>query len=778
VALVLCFVCVLVAGTAGTATATRNVSSCTTIDTAGEYQINRTITNGTTGACVEITTGDVVLDGQGNVVDGTNDTAGSVGVDVRSGSGVSNVTVRNVTTENWATEIAVGGNVNSATIADANASANGERGLRINGSDATVTDTLVARNGPTAVNPVAVEIRGDGATFDNVTVRDNSGEAINAFATVTVRNSTIEDHPGNAVELFGSANGSVITNTTFTDVRRSLRAGPTIDDLVVNHTTVINQTAGIDLRGNSATVEGVTVRDSSDGIRVSGRRTTIANTTVRNSTTGYATDAADVTIRNSTAVNNSKIGFDADTGSADSLYVNLDATANGDGYQLAGQNNTLRDSTALRNDVGIDFFVGGRNVSVVNVTVRNSSTHGIYTVPRLLGEGVAPPTDTLVRNTTVVDSGTRGLTLAFADNVTGENVTLGSTTADFEATDVNVSDVSPSAAPAAPSGQRGVGTYVDASNTTADGYLDLTVEYRQSAVSGVDEGSLAYWSYDGSWTERGGTLDAGANTIRFNFTSFSTLAPLGQPPSTDDDRSPPTDDGGQSPSTDDDDDSDAALDAATVTDGEAAVSFGAGSDVPRVSFSGLDDGDTVTVRQLGASPDGVPDPENTVLTAVDIETPDTTGAVTVRITVSRGLLDRRAADPSDVVIERYDGEADGWVVYDPTVDTTLSSGGARFEVTVEDFSVFAVTVRTNGSATTATATPTPTATATATATATRATTERTDTPTATPTATPGDGTPTEAGTPTPTTGGGAGFGLVTGLVGLLAAALLLGHHRL
>ncbi|UOO93940.1 right-handed parallel beta-helix repeat-containing protein [Halococcus dombrowskii] len=100
-------VVVLVAATAGTVSAqqagnTTTVNSCRTIDSSGQYALTGTVTgdlDDPNAACIEITAGNVTLDGQGHTVAGTG--AGH-GVEIDGSRGpVTNVTVENLQAHNW-----------------------------------------------------------------------------------------------------------------------------------------------------------------------------------------------------------------------------------------------------------------------------------------------------------------------------------------------------------------------------------------------------------------------------------------------------------------------------------------------------------------------------------------------------------------------------------------------------------------------------------------------------------------------------------------------------
>lgn len=84
----------------------KQISSCSTIDEPGRYELTSEITNGggtrISQSCIEIRSGNVILDGNGHVIDGRG-TSHTIGVAVRTSENSSNKEVRieNVTVTDW-----------------------------------------------------------------------------------------------------------------------------------------------------------------------------------------------------------------------------------------------------------------------------------------------------------------------------------------------------------------------------------------------------------------------------------------------------------------------------------------------------------------------------------------------------------------------------------------------------------------------------------------------------------------------------------------------------
>lgn len=95
----------------GTAAAQTDIGSCTSVSSSGSYEVPDRIDTAVPGFCVDVDTGDVVIDGKGNVINGTG-APGSVGLNVQPPSPtnpISNITVRNLTVTNFETGVNIEG---------------------------------------------------------------------------------------------------------------------------------------------------------------------------------------------------------------------------------------------------------------------------------------------------------------------------------------------------------------------------------------------------------------------------------------------------------------------------------------------------------------------------------------------------------------------------------------------------------------------------------------------------------------------------------------------
>lgn len=76
-----------------------DISACQVISSSGEYNLVNNILDSSSTACIEITTSNVILNGNGHIIDGIN-TANTYGIKIY-GSSINNVTIKNVNISNW-----------------------------------------------------------------------------------------------------------------------------------------------------------------------------------------------------------------------------------------------------------------------------------------------------------------------------------------------------------------------------------------------------------------------------------------------------------------------------------------------------------------------------------------------------------------------------------------------------------------------------------------------------------------------------------------------------
>jgi len=538
-------------------TAATTITACEDISSPGLYELGNDL-SASSGDCIDILASDVILDGMGYTVDGGSS---SFAINVQASSTLSNVTVRNVSV----TAAARGINVDDATdvhVEGVHAYQN-DRGIQFNDvKQSFINDT----NASNASSGAGILFFGGSnyVTVDNATVTDNPDNGIEVSSTnITITGSLIEDNGnpsdtrlGAGIDL-SSTSDVFVTNNRIKNNSYGVDESLTSTDILVQNNSITVQRAGLDF--------------------ISGSNWTIAgNNFTRASTTdapyGMYTDAPDLTVRENEFYNiNTGIYTYADSGDpnnefsvVDNYFESLDR-----GVSLAktrssvarnefsgvvrgvvvrtGNRGVIEDNTFLGGTTGVKLRGGS--------TVLNRTELVGNTIESVSGDAitVTEAGKTEIRQNTINDAGNDGIvidggadnflvdntvagsqfwdfkTINDATNTTVENLDVGASTApgttvDFDARNVRLAGTS--SVPENPDGQSDLGRYVEAESAGTNSYLNVTFQYEDSDLTGVDESNVSVWNYDGSWSELGGTLDAGANEITINVTSFSTFAPL------------------------------------------------------------------------------------------------------------------------------------------------------------------------------------------------------------------------------------------------------------
>jgi parallel beta-helix repeat protein len=110
-AVVLTIAFLLAVGATGAAAAQTDLNDCTagSILIGGDYEISDRVDTSTSGDCLDVATDNVVIEGNGNIINGTEE-PGSVGLRVEPlSNSISNITVRNLTVSNFETGVSVKG---------------------------------------------------------------------------------------------------------------------------------------------------------------------------------------------------------------------------------------------------------------------------------------------------------------------------------------------------------------------------------------------------------------------------------------------------------------------------------------------------------------------------------------------------------------------------------------------------------------------------------------------------------------------------------------------
>ncbi|WP_162991654.1 right-handed parallel beta-helix repeat-containing protein [Halostella salina] len=541
------------------------IPGCRVVDDSGHYTLDGDIAENATDGCIEVTASDVVIDGQGHTLDGVDETTG-IGVAV-TGSGLSNVTVRNLTVTGFDSGVKV---VDAAgvTLRNVTANLNGNDGVHLDGvDDATIVDADLSNNyrqgiwtesvsTSLVVRSSTISSNGEGGggysgvyvgfssadvTVENSTIDANPGEGIGVFDTtgVAIRNNTISSNGGPGVVVTDGAADATVADNDLTANQLGIQVGSAIgggftsaDDATLSNNTVSGSAnEGIQVLGSDdITVSGNDVTNVGTGTSVpppfainvtaSNGATVEANTVENNPFGGiYLLGSADGNVRGND-VSDGQYGLITEDATDATVEDNTVAENTYDGIAVIGGSDAVVESnTATGNEWGLFLAV------TENVTAVGNDVSGNVNGTALDAATDVTLTDTeATGNTDWAIYAENGSTVAAATNYT----IVDGGSLNFSAHDIGVSrDASP---PALPAWKAQFGPYLYADNTAADGWLNLTVGYDGSALStGQNESTMRLWRHDGSWADDvGGTnaVDEFDDTVTANVTDFSTFALL------------------------------------------------------------------------------------------------------------------------------------------------------------------------------------------------------------------------------------------------------------
>jgi hypothetical protein len=225
-------------GAFGTA---RTVSACTTLNESGTYRLSGNLSAPVAGGetCIAVNASDVTVDGQGYAMTGNGSGVG-IGV-VRSG--LSNVTVRNVTVDDYFDGVYLRETPGGRVL------------------DTTVTVESLGR-------PVDL-VRSDDAVVRTVTVHTfGDGVSVSGAAGPTVRDVRViaTGGGGTAVAAIGTGNATLANVTAIGPYFGGIAAAES-RDLRVTDSTVRNATTGLDAAGaRNLSGSGLTVRNTTTAL--------------------------------------------------------------------------------------------------------------------------------------------------------------------------------------------------------------------------------------------------------------------------------------------------------------------------------------------------------------------------------------------------------------------------------------------------------------------------------------------------------------------------------
>jgi uncharacterized repeat protein (TIGR01451 family) len=331
---------VLAIGGAGTAAAAPAVSGCTTVNSSGTYTLTGNITAPADQPCLVVEADDVVLDGNGYIIEGN----GSGGVDGYpvTAENVSNLTVENVRIANWSQPVRLT-NVTDATVRNVvirDGSATypvPATGLQIQGGvNHTVVDSRIVRMPLFGID--LTDARRTEISRTNITESGDDGLLIWDGGNHTVSQSELRDNGHHGIDAGAGADNLTIRNSTIRDNgRKGVSLARPDDSRITGNTIVASTDHGVD----AFDLQNITVSDNT--VRASGQ----AGIRLQDSTNSI--------VRNNTVEDNNNQGI---------VVLNR-------GDSLFRSNALIAANTVRRNGENGITLGGVRNVTVRNNVVRN-----------------------------------------------------------------------------------------------------------------------------------------------------------------------------------------------------------------------------------------------------------------------------------------------------------------------------------------------------------------------------------------------------------------------
>ena len=363
---------------------TQTITSCTTITEPGVYTVGNDITNASASPCIDIESGDVVLDGNGHTLTGDGDGAAVAAIahEERTQDPYGNVTVRDLRVESWDTgvEFVVTQNatVTDVTVTDATVGVQvGNHSRARPGYPGYAHGTTVTDSTLTGVDSgVAVEFSDRVEVVDNaVTDYEDVGVRLDVASDSTVRGNDVVAANGSGTAVVVGASISVFGDGTHDNVVASNRiVGGDVEvnldgDLVTRNRIVRNDIVRGDISvGESRSAPSHTVvaaNSLTDGtITVS----FAANVTVEDNVLtnpGEAPeesillwDAGQNTVRNNT-ITGANVGIRMENLAEENTVVDNTVTESDVGVRIEEDsvNNTVEGNSLVNNGNGVEVLL-------------------------------------------------------------------------------------------------------------------------------------------------------------------------------------------------------------------------------------------------------------------------------------------------------------------------------------------------------------------------------------------------------------------------------------
>lgn len=323
-------------------------------------------------------------------------------------------------------------------------------------------------NGQNTSSSAVVTITANGTTLQDCEVYNHSASAnfaivhINNADDTKIYNNTIHDG-GQFAVLSGSSNDVIIENNTMYNINifDCIKAQGSFDNIIRNNTIYNCAVGGVYYSSNS-------------------NRMTVDKNTIYNSSRGIVLDNSDnSTVTNNVIYNNSHSTFSG-------IYVN---------GTIGMPNTYFANNTIYNVPTGIYDLHSTTNVTYINNWIYNTSNYGFYA--------------------------------SYNNAINIINMTFGysnKTSINATAYKVYIAEKSFSSLPALPSGSQYLDSYLNMSNNSANGWINITMPYNITKVS--VESNVYLYEYNTSWYKLTSTRNTTIHTVNYNLTAFSTFAPL------------------------------------------------------------------------------------------------------------------------------------------------------------------------------------------------------------------------------------------------------------
>ncbi|WP_207589009.1 right-handed parallel beta-helix repeat-containing protein [Halomontanus rarus] len=416
------------AGSVVGASGATELDSCASISTSGAYVLTNDVTNGGVPECLYVDSSDVLIDGNGYVVDGESPSGTGILIHGPNGA-VDNVTVTNVTLENWDVGVEIRGTANATvedlTIRDVNTGivadtvgddlrVAGTNITRVSGDGIRVTDSIRVDVLDNVISDVGSSADDAAIVLDDATGRVQYNDISNVTGTgvaaagwnwpgARIRDNDVANASEHGINVSSGGGLNVIGNTVDGVGKTGIQIVDT-GGLRVNRNAVanVNASAGtwsgvrIDNARESTSIEAndVVVGGESAAFEVSNSDVSFEGDDLRGRDAidlSYSSaDLTDVRLRG-------RVGIEAQGSTLD--VTGLDYVG-GNGLRLYGGETTVTDSTI---DASAPVYTYRDDVTLENVTILGSRS-GVT----LHAESIGTVANSTIR-TNPVYAGTEGV---------------------------------------------------------------------------------------------------------------------------------------------------------------------------------------------------------------------------------------------------------------------------------------------------------------------------------------------------------------------------------